>query len=164
MSEKLIDLAIQIVAAEENARLIAESIKDKVQVEVTPTPSLPITSRVIRDTNVKIPDTLIDLDGSGCIKEFVIKSSSVNYILKVYVDNLELYHNTYTWFENISQQVEEIDAFEDNGIYVLRLSNINFANGIKIAAEPIITALEQQPITSKLDEIFCKYDITVKSL
>jgi len=163
LSERdLLNWALTIAAAEENARLTAESIAEKIQVEVTPTPSL--TSRVVRKVNVKIPDTLIDEVGSGCLKELVIKTSFKDYILRVYVDNLELYHNTYTWFENISQQVEEIDAFEDNGIYVLRLSNINFANGIKIAAEPIITALEQQPITSKLDEIFCKYDITVKSL
>jgi len=125
MSERdLLNWALTIVAAEENARLMAETIAEKIQVEVTPTPTL--TSKIIRKVNINIPDTLIDEVGSGHLKELVIKTSSKNYILRVYVDESELYHNTYTWFQNISQEVEEIDAYEENGTYILRLSDINF--------------------------------------
>jgi hypothetical protein len=103
--------------------------------------------------NVKIPDTLIDEVGSGCLKELVIKSSSKDYILRVYVGGSELYHNNYTWFQDMSQKVEEIDAFEENGTYILRLSDINFAKNLKIIAEPSTTTLQ------KIDELFCKINI-----
>ena len=157
MNERdLLNWALTIVAAEENARLTAESIAEKIQVEVTPTP--PLTSRVVRKVNVKIPDTLIDEVGSGCLKELVIKSSFKDYVLRVYVDGSELYHNNYTWFQDMSQKVEEIDAFEENGTYILRLSDINFAKNLKIIAEPSTTTLTLQ----KIDELFCKINITSK--
>jgi len=153
MSERdLLNWALTIVAAEENARLMAETIAEKIQVEVTPTPTL--TSKIIRKVNINIPDTLIDEVGSGHLKELVIKTSSKNYILRVYVDESELYHNTYTWFQNISQEVEEIDAYEENGTYILRLSDINFTKNLKIIAEPSITILPLQ----KINELFCKID------
>jgi hypothetical protein len=153
MSERdLLNWALTIVAAEENARLMAETIAEKIQVEVTPTPTL--TSKIIRKVNINIPDTLIDEVGSGHLKELVIKTSSKNYILRVYVDESELYHNTYTWFQNISQEVEEIDAYEENGTYILRLSDINFTKNLKIIAEPSITTLPLQ----KINELFCKID------
>jgi hypothetical protein len=153
MSERdLLNWALTIVAAEENARLMAETIAEKIQVEVTPTPTL--TSKIIRKVNINIPDTLIDEVGSGHLKELVIKTSSKNYILRVYVDESELYHNTYTWFQNISQEVEEIDAYEENGTYILRLSDINFTKNLKIIAEPSTTILPLQ----KINELFCKID------
>jgi hypothetical protein len=58
----------------------------------------------------------------------------------------------------MSQKVEEIDAFEENGTYILRLSDINFAKNLKIIAEPSTTTLTLQ----KIDELFCKINITSK--
>jgi hypothetical protein len=149
----LLNWALTIVAAEENARLTAESIAEKIQVKVTPTP--PLTSKVVRKVNVKIPDTLIDEVGSGCLKELLIKSTSKDYILRVYADGSELYNNSFSWFQDISQETEEIDAFEEDSTYILRLSDVNFAKNIKVIAEPSTTT---QP-ASKLEQVFCKINL-----
>jgi hypothetical protein len=151
--EKLLDLAFQVVAAEENARLVAERLAGRVQVEVAPSP--PVVSRVVRSVDVKIPATLIDEYGSGCLKEFLVKSTGKNYVLRVYVDGSELYHNSFSWFQDISQEVEEIDAFEEDGVYVLRLGDINFAKHVKIMAEPSVST----QATSRLEEVFAKVNV-----
>jgi hypothetical protein len=149
--EFMLELAAKIAAAEEGARLAAIQ---RVQVEVPPAP--PTFSRVIRLTDVRIPETIVEEPGCGCLKELVIRSGDASYILRVYADGLELYHNSYTWFKNISQTVEEIDAFEEDGTYTLRLSDIHFTKGIKIIAEPAITTLTA---AQKLEEVFCKIDL-----
>jgi len=154
LSERdLLAWAVMVVAAEENARLIAERLAEKVEVSVTPAPAT--SSIVVRKANVSIPCTLIEEYGRGCLKELVIRSANKNYLLRVYADGLELYSNGFTWFQEISPTVEEIDAFEDNGTYVLRLSDIHFAKSLKVVAEPAITILS----ASKLDEVFCKIDL-----
>lgn len=154
MSEEfMLELAAKIAAAEENARLIAEKLAERVTVEVTPTP--PTFSKTIRMTDVPLPYTLVDELGSGCLKEFVVKSRFKDYSLIVLVDGSDLYRNSYDWFQRISQSVEEIDAFEEDGTYVLRLSDIHFAKSLKIVAIPFMTIMT----TLKLDEVFCKIDL-----
>jgi hypothetical protein len=151
--EFMLELAAKIVAAEENARLVAEKLAGKVTVEVTPTP--PTFSKTVRMTDIPLPYTLVDELGSGCLKELVVKGRFKDYSLIVLVDGSDLYRNSYDWFQEISQNVEEIDAFEEDGTYVLRLSDIHFAKSLKVVAEPAITILS----ASKLDEVFCKIDL-----
>jgi hypothetical protein len=149
----LLNWALMVVAAEENARLVAEKLAEKVTVEVTPTP--PTFSKTVRMTDIPLPYTLVDETGSGCLKELVVKSRFKDYSLIVLVDGSDLYRNSYDWFQRISQSVEEIDAFEEDGTYVLRLSDIHFAKSLKIVAIPFMTITT----TLKLDEVFCKIDL-----
>jgi hypothetical protein len=148
----LLELAAKIVAAEESARLIAEELAGKISVEVSPTP--PTFSKVIRMTDIPLPYTLVDEVGSGCLKELVIKSKSKDYTLIILVDGSELYDNSYSWFQGLSQMTEEIDAFEENGSYVLRLSDIHFAESLEVTVAPVM-----KTSASKLDEVFCKIDL-----
>jgi hypothetical protein len=145
---------MQIAAAEEGARLVAKELAKGVQVQVTP--ALKKSSKVIRLFNVKIPATIVEELGSGQLKELIVKSAGKDYVLRVYSDGQELYHNSYTWFESISQTVEEIDAFEEDGTYVLRLSDIHFTEKLTIIAEPAIIPLTA---STTLQEVFCKLDV-----
>jgi hypothetical protein len=144
---------MKVVAAEENARLVAKELAKGVQVEVKPTP--PASSKVVKLKDILLPETLVDERGTGHMKEFVVKSTSKDYVLEVYVDGSKLYYDDFTWFQNMSQVLEEVDAFEEDGVYVLRLSNIHYTNSLEIAAEPSPTATT----TLKLNEVFCKLDV-----
>jgi hypothetical protein len=156
MSERdLLNWALAIAAAEENARLTAERLASKIQVEVK-APST--TTRVVKRVDVKLPETLVDELGCGCLEELVVKSLSKEYVLRVYVDDVELYNNSFSWFQEISQEAEEIEAFEEDGVYVLRLSNIKFARRLRVAAEPSTSA---QP-AAKLETVFCKISLAFK--
>ena len=151
----LLDWAVQLAIAEENARLAAEQLARGVQVKVVQTPAPAYTTRVEKKKDVEIPVTLIDETGQGKLKELIIKSSFNGYRLIVSVDGRVLYSDDYEWFQDISQEVDEIAAFESNGTYVLHLSDIAFSNRIRVRVEPTLMTLTVRT----LDEVFWKLEI-----
>lgn len=156
MNEKdLLNFAMMIAASEESARLVAEALVEKVRVEVAPTPSY--RTVIGKEADFTIPAAIIDEKGSGQLKELLIKSDFKEWRLIVFVDSQQLYDNSYDWFMKISQELEEVDAFQtEDGTYILRLSDIKFAESIKVKAEPLIQTLTEK---LKLKEIFWRLEL-----
>jgi len=151
--EQMLNWAMQIVAAEEMARA---KIVIKPEVKIAPTPPLRTITKSEKD--FPIPATIIDEKGCGQLKELLIKSDFSGWRLAVFADGQQLYNNTYEWFTEISQELEEVDAFQaEDGTYVLHLSDIKFAEGIKVTAEPFIHILAAEK--PKLKEIFWKLEL-----
>jgi hypothetical protein len=152
--DELLKLALAVAASEEKARI--ESEKEKKRQEPPKAPTL--TSEVIKLNNVLLPETLVEKNGSGVVKELIIKSQSKDYILSVYVDRVKLYSESFDWFQGISQSAETIDAFQDpdSSLYVLRLSDIHFKNSIIVMADPISGSVS-------LSDVFCHIDLLQSS-
>jgi len=148
--KELLDWALQLAIAEEAARAKVEVKPVEVKPALPPTPKTKIKSM----TDVKIPAVLLDEKGAGCLKELLIKSSRKDYRLRMYGDDQQLYDNTFDWFQNISQQTEEISAFtSEDGFYILHISDIKFAKNLKLELEPLTTE------TFKIEQAFYKLDI-----
>jgi len=147
--ERLLDWAMAIVAAEEAARAAAK---------VAPAPAPTFRTVTGKRTDIPLPTTIIDEKGSGQLKELLIKSDFKDWRLAVYADGQQLYDNSYDWFMGISQELEEIDAFQaEDGTYILHLSDIKFAKSLKVVAESLtVVSIQERP---KLKEIFYKLEI-----
>lgn len=155
--DELLKAALMLAVAEENARIVAEKLAGRVQVQVSHAPKT--SSRVVRLSNFRVPGVIVDERGSGCLRELVIRSEGDGYVLTMYVDGFPLYSNSYGWFRGVSQAVEGVDAFydEEHGLHVLRLSNIHFTESLKVIVEPMITVLAGQAV-GKLTDVFCQID------
>jgi hypothetical protein len=120
-----------------------------------PAPTVSVKTTVKTMTDVAIPATLIELNIPGCLKELLIKTADTNYKLTVQVDGETLYDNDFNWFQNISQTVDEISAFQDEtGSYILHLADIKWSTNIKVEAQPLTT-------TGTLKQVFYKIDLYI---
>ena len=153
MSERdMLNWAMQIVAAEElaRARIVVEP-----KVEVTPT--TPVRTVASRKVDFKIPGTIIDINGAGCLRELVMKSTFKDYRLHLYVDGQVVYANTWDEFNELSQEIEDIAAFQSvDGLYVLHLADVKFTENIKAIVEPARATTDRKTI----NYIFYKVDVT----
>ena len=149
----LLNWAMMIAAAEETAR---------VKVEVAAVERERRVRTEIRTlTDVAIPDTIIDENGAGCLKELLIRSDHKNYRLRAYIDDMQLYDGSFSWFEDISQNIDEIAAFQnEHGEYILHITDLKFSKNIKIQAEPAITILTEKE-KPKLKQVFYKIDVLI---
>jgi hypothetical protein len=157
----LLDVAVRLAIAEEAARQVAGEVAKGLRVTVTATPVPPTVTKVIHLRDVKLPATLVDEQGQGHMSELVIRSGTNEYVLKVIVDGIPLYHEHYSWFESMSQVVKEIAAFqEEDGTYILHLADIRFSKSLRIMAESlIILPLGGQGTIVELGEFFCKLNV-----
>lgn len=160
--EDLLALAFQIVAAEEGARQssesLAEALAGKVSVQVQVAPSATRTRRLLlRD--VELPRVIADVRGGGRVKELVLKSKTKAFGLYVEVDGETLYNDDFSWFSSVSQEMEGVDAFEEDGAYVLRLSDISFTESFKATAWPALSVLLAGQRV-RLDEALCVIDVS----
>lgn len=132
----LLDLAFQIVSTEEQARIIAERVSDKLNqniiVETKEKQVARTKTRLLQ--NVGVPSTIIKEDGAGVLKELLIKSITPDYTLWLFIDDDVIYNNSWEWFYENSEQVGEISAFEDedNGIYVLHIYDLKFTRALDV--------------------------------
>lgn len=137
----------------EVARQIAEGITLKVEVkpvvEIRPTPTEVID---LRNVNVNGTFTPLIENGYGNLKEFMLKAENPNYEVKLYRDKKRIIRGSHAYYAEISQQIEEVDAFEDNGNYILKLNDIEFAESIEVIIETT------EPIT--FTSIFAKYKLS----
>ena len=153
MDEDLLDWAMQIAAAEEAARIRVE-----VKPEIEVTPALAPRTIIGRRTDFNIPETIIDEKGRGCLKELLVKSNRGDYKLTLVADGMTLYNYAYSWFEDVSQQLEEIDAFQtDEGDYILHISDVKFLESIKVSLEPVLATLPAEAFT--INEVYWKIEI-----
>ena len=154
---ELLRYAVELAIAEEIGRELARNISVS-QPPQTASAQISRKTKVIRLKDVSLPNTLIDESGVGELNELMISSSSKYYELSIYVDDMLLVKRDFMWFQNISPYSDWIDAFENNGTFVLRISGIGFRKGIKIYAEPVLETLTSSE-KIVLSEVLAKIDI-----
>jgi len=118
--DTLTSTAISVVMAEEIARKLLS------------TTSKPRETRVIRIADA-VSDTAISEDGSGKLIELVVISDSREYSVSITIDNATVMDGSFDWYQSVSQYTDWIDAFEDNGSFVLRITDLSFSSSIKIS-------------------------------
>ncbi len=105
-----------------------------------------------RNITVNGEDTIIDKQGYGVLQELMLKAESQDFEVKVYSNMYPLIYGSYNRYTRISPQVEEVDAFEVDGVYVFRVSDIDFEERL------IVKVSTTEPI--RFQAIFAKYKIS----
>jgi len=123
VAEDLLKLALAIAVAEEATR--------GAKAEAPAEQQKPGEMKIIRFTNVE-PGTVISEEGSGRLVELIAVSDTDSYELTVTVDGRTVSSGLFSWYKSISQYSDWIDAFEDNGSFVLRLTDIPFSSSLSI--------------------------------
>jgi hypothetical protein len=139
--EDLLRLAVLVALAEESQGRPAEVR--------APTK----TTKVVKEGDVQIPDTVLYEEGSGTLTELVVVSDRKEFALTAYADGVLLIEGDFTDLQLISPRSEWVDAYEEDGAYVVRISNVNFRESVKIDVRP--TA---EPF--KLKQVFARLDLT----
>lgn len=147
-------MARTILGAYMTGKAVADQLAEKVKVEVKPMPAM--RTYVDRRTNVRLPVILFDEVGTGVLKELVLRSNLSGYKVIINADGSEIYNNTWDWFYDRSQIIDEIAAFQDNSNYILTVSDIKFSNRLKISIRPVEPVIQ----IIRLTEVFLKVDIT----
>jgi hypothetical protein len=156
--EELLRLAGQIVAAEETGRSVARELAKGITVQITPEVVVkPEKRKTIVEHRKDIgPGKIIDRSGPGVLKELMLKASHGNYGLRVEVDGLTAYDMTWSQFSDISQEVDEISAFQDtDGNYVLHLEDIKFSNSLAVYLVSFMTLGQKLTV----EEAFYKLEV-----
>lgn len=118
--KELLMLASAILATEEASRKLKSTI------------AKPRETRIVRITDA-VSDTVISEDGSGKLIELVVISDSKEYGMSIAIDNATIMNESFDWYQSISQYIDWIDAFEDNGSFVLRVTGLLFSSNLKIS-------------------------------
>jgi len=100
-------------------------------------------------TRIYEPYTVLDIRGYGNMKEFMVRSDSSDFSVYVKADEDTLYGTSWTNLSEISQQVDEVAAFEREGKYYVHLEDISFKKSLQIELHGIFTA----------ERILVKYDL-----
>ena len=93
-------------------------------------------SVIVRDLSIDKLYDFINLLGVGRVRELVLITDLPDFELHVEVDGRLLIRHSFDELSSISQVMEEVDAFEKDGAYVVRLSNIRFTNNCKVYVLP----------------------------
>lgn len=131
-------IAMAIIQARQAAKEIAKPIKIEVlpEVKIKPKITLPIERSGIVVNGV---ETLVDVRGSGTVEEMTITTNSKDYTLHVFDGGDIKYSKPFSWFQDRSQTVGEISAFENTGVYTLNLHDINFKERIRVFIDGFLT-------------------------
>jgi hypothetical protein len=155
MSEKeLLEWAMKLAVAEEAAR---QTFKVAVPpVEVKPTPSHVVDRR---NVTVEGEEVIVHRSGYGVLQEFMAKAEDMNFHVLIEKDGELAVYGSYSEYVEISQDVEEIEAFAERdvegeltGAYVFKVNDIEFARGLTVKISTT------KPV--KFRAIFCKYKIS----
>jgi hypothetical protein len=74
----------------------------------------------------------VSVEGTGRLAELVAVSTTRGYELVVEADGRVVLSGAYDWFQSVSQYSDWVDAFDSNGTYVLRLSDISFTSRLRV--------------------------------
>ncbi len=113
-----------------------------------------LNSHLVERRNITVngEETIIDKQGYGVLQELMLKAESREFQVYVYSDMDPLIYGSYDRYAGISPQVEEVDAFEVDGVYVFRVSDIDFEERL------IVKISTTAPI--RFQAIFAKYKIS----
>jgi len=114
-----------------------------------------IKTNITRLTSVFLPVTLLDTKGMGCIKSIVIRSDTKDFRLSLFIDDLLVFDNDFSWFEKMSPYLKEIVALEANGDYIFAVYDLKFTTSAKVIAKPITNEV------TILKEVYINYDLAI---
>jgi hypothetical protein len=120
---------LAIILAEELREGVEEALRELRGAEAT-------RSVALRDREVEGVFELLSLSGRGRVRELLLVSTSPDFDLYVEVDGLELVNHSFRELEEVSEVLEEVDAFERNGHYVVRLRNLGFREKCLVVVRP----------------------------
>ena len=112
--------AWQIAMAINQARQVAKEIAKPITVEVLPEVKIkPKITLPIEKSGIVVNgmEALVDVRGSGTVEEMTITTNSKDYTLHVFDGGKVKYSKPWSWFQDRSQTVDEISAFENTGVY-----------------------------------------------
>ena len=124
-------LPIVIIIAEELREAIKNSLREARVEEAT-------ESRIIRDRVIDSVFELLNISGSGKIRELMLITDSPEFNIYVELDNKPIINHSFTELQQLSEIMEEIDAFEKNGLFVFRATNLYFTEKCKVIVKPAI--------------------------
>jgi hypothetical protein len=142
VADEILRLAFAIAAAEE-VRPVAE-------VRIAGAAPRASRTRVFQYTDVLMPFS-IGFDGSACLDELVVESTTSSFLVDLSIDGETRLTAPYSWFQQVSQLSDWIDAFSSDSSYVLRLAGLCFSKRFSvsfIAVEALGTG--QTPKLSKV--------------
>jgi len=119
------------------AVIMAEELREAVREEVRRPPPKPAVEKLVIDRpNVKVepakPRFLVKEDGSGVLEEVLIRSPSKSFRCRVTADRRIVWDKTYDGFEIDSDRLADIYAKDEDGVYVVHLSNVPFKRSIRV--------------------------------
>lgn len=148
---KIDDPAIALILAEELARDIGREVANNLRfpkAEVVPREVVVPTSEVKLSHTVDKKDyttsdvyTIVDTKSSGTLKEATVRSTSTNYSIYIEADGIEKIYRTFVELEDISSYLEFIDAFEVDGVYILRIGELHWTNSFRLVLRPSASVL-----------------------
>ncbi|MEM1522298.1 MAG: hypothetical protein QXU69_04690 [Thermofilaceae archaeon] len=148
MDEKdLLSMAMQIVVAEEVGRQIGEKVEVEVEVPRPRTVVIDVRNLLVEDRY-----ELLDVAGPGHLKELLVVSPSSSFSLSLLVDGRAIKLDFADLVE-VSEVLERVDAFERDGRYVLRLSDVKWVESF--------LAVVQVDQPTQLERVFADYDVFV---
>jgi len=139
MHEDLLRLAILVALAEEGREGRAE----------VSTPAR--YSKVVRNSNVLIPDTVLYEEGAGTLTELLLVSGRNDFHVTVYADGALVIEGDFTSLQLISPKSNWVDVLEENGDYVVRVAGINFRESVKVDVRPVTEPFTLKQVLAKLD-------------
>ena len=143
-------LAAIIIAEELKSTIPAPEVKvqesEKREAKVK---TVPCVTRVIRkaDESVWYEYEVLNVKGTGKLKEFSLITDSPDYRLVFVVDRHKFYDDTWSGLSELSQYINHVDAFQDaDGNYVLRIGETGFNEHILIRFSPSTTITVKQVV------------------
>jgi hypothetical protein len=124
VAEKILELAFAIVAAEE-VRPVAE-------VRTVASAQKTYRTRVFQYTDISMPFS-VSFDGPACLDELVAESTTSSFLVDLYIDGEARLTAPYSWFQQVSQLSDWIDAFSSDSGYVLRLAGLCFSKRLAVS-------------------------------
>jgi hypothetical protein len=134
--EKL-PIPIGLVIAEELREGVEEALKTVKREEATRT-------HVIRNQLVEGVFTFLSLTGRGRVRELLLMFDNHEVGLYVECDGRSLINHDFNELQDLSEVMEEIDAFERDGSYVFRIGNVSFLSSFSCIVKPKKRALIRQ--------------------
>jgi len=136
----------ELIFNEEKCReKIIERI-EKVKEEIIKTKILNLVDRTIERYK-----ELLNIKGRGSIREITIISESSNFNVIIFVDEKEFINSSYNELEEISSYSNSIDAFEEDGKYIVHITDISFGKNLRFGI--FVNG------TTKFNRIYVLYDI-----
>ena len=115
---------IALVIAEELAREIAEGVSETFKVETS------VLER--RDFTFTGEVELFSLDGRGLLRELVVLTDSPDFDFTLLADGRVLYSDSFRALKFISELFEDLDVFEADGAYAVRVAKVSFLKGLQV--------------------------------
>jgi hypothetical protein len=150
----LMDLALAIVLAEELAEETAERVREKVSVAMAVVPTVQVTpsTEVVDHADVRLPATY-DIKCPATVREAVIVSSKPDVLIDLAVDGVSVLYEDFRSLSKISQYSEWIDAIENNGVYVIRLSDISCKERLSLVVNALNEDVRVERVLFKIDRL-----------